>query len=106
MSALSGRAKATADQYGTFACGEKICTLTSFTPDVPEWSDGEFDTALGSGIGDWPGGDPQNVLLDVTTDTEVQVTATGLNIGRTPAPGLRQKTRFVMAATREIGLVA
>jgi hypothetical protein len=103
---LGAKSKATGDQYGTFACGDDICSMTLFAPEVPAFVDGAFDTAEGSGIGDWPYADPANLILDVVANLEVKLAATGIETASVSAPHLQQHTTFAMAATREVGLVA
>jgi hypothetical protein len=102
----AGQQKADGDQYGTFACGDGICTLTEFTPEVPSFIDGHFDTAEGSGIGDATYSEPLNVLLGVVTEKNVELAVTGFEIGRVPSGKNLQRTSYAMAAAREVGIAA
>lgn len=103
---LGGGAPEESSQYGTFACGGRICTLTGFLPEVPAFIEGRFDEAGGSGIGDATYSEPMNVLLSVVTDAGWKVAATGLEVGRVPeGEGLRRYT-FALAAGREVGVIA
>jgi hypothetical protein len=105
MSAFSSTKKADGEQYGTFACGDGICTLTGFTPEVPTFMDGAFDIAEGSGIGDATFSEPQNMLLGIVVDKRVVLAVSGLEVGRVPQ-GDKLRLSYAMAAAREIGIVA
>jgi hypothetical protein len=108
MSAImgGGAAKADGEEYGTFACGDGICTLTGFTPEVPAFIDGGFDTAEGSGIGDATFSEPLNLLLGIVTAKGVTLAVTGIEVGRVASSTHQQRTSFAMAAAREVGIVA
>lgn len=93
-------------QYGTWACADGICTLTGFAPTVPAFLDGAFDVAAGSGIGDATYSEPLNAIFAIETGADVVLAATGVDVGRVPADGGRQRTTFAIAAAREIGVVA
>lgn len=99
------RGQAAPAQYGTFACGLGICTLTGFAPEVPAFIDGRFDLEESSSIGDATYSEPSNVLLSVVVPARAQVAATGLNVGKVPEPGDRRRWMFVMAGAREVGFV-
>lgn len=104
--AMGGGPRAAPSQYGTFACGMGICTLTGFAPEVPAFIDGRFDLAEGSGIGDATYSEPSNVLLSVVVPASAQVAATGLVVGKVPEPDDRRRWMFVMAGAREVGFVS
>jgi len=107
VSALSGTAPATgASQYGTFACGDDICTLTGFAPEIPAFIGGRFDDDEGTGIGDPTYSEPVNLLMTVVAPQPWTVVATGVETGRVPAGGGRQRSTFAIAAGREAGIVA
>lgn len=93
-------------QYGTFACGDDICTLTGFVPQIPAFLDGAFDTAEGTGIGDATYSEPMNLLFSVVTAPDVTLAATGIELGRARTEHGRRRTSYALAAARELGLVA
>lgn len=93
-------------QYGTLACGQEICTVTGFAPEIPAFLDGAFDTTAGSGIGDPAYSEPVNLLLNVVTRSDSVVAATGVETGRVPAGEGRRRTTFALIASREAGFVA
>lgn len=103
---MGGGAAPSGDGYGTFACGDGICTLTGFTPEVPAWISSRFDTDESSGIGDATFSEPANLLLSVVAPASALVAATGLEIGRVPAGTGLRRTSFALAAARDVGVVA
>lgn len=107
LGALSGAAtRPDGEQYGTFACGDGICTLTGFVPQVPAVLDGAFDTHEASGIGDATYSEPMNALVTVVAPSGVKFAASGVEVGRVPAGKGRTRTSFAVAAARDFGLVA
>ncbi len=105
LSALFGTGGGSTDEYGTFACGDGLCTLTGFSPVVPAFIDGRFDTKTPSDIGDPTYSDPQNLLLSVVVPAGALVAATGREVGRVRLENGEVRTSFAMAATRDVGLV-
>lgn len=91
--------------YGTFSCGDGICTAASLVPDVPAVIDDAFDLGAPSAIGDGHYSEPRNVFLSVIAPSTARVSATGFEVGRVPAGQGRSRTSFALAAARDTAVV-